>query len=126
MDWVKGILGWGIVIYAIMYLFWSATVIYGFSLGIIALLVRLIVLYIITAMAARALHFSNWKDVAAYALGWAGVAIVLDAVFLVPFAGWALYASWSVWFGYGLIILFPVIAVALSMRRRGASNPRLS
>lgn len=119
MHLLKGILGWGIVIYAVMYMFWSATVIYGFSIGVLSLVLRLAVLFVVTAIATRSLHFLNWKDLLPYTIGWAFLAAILDAVFLVPFSGWALYASWSVWFGYALVILFPLIALRI---RRGKTE----
>lgn len=122
MSVAKGILGWGIVIYSVMYLFWSATVIYGFSFGIFGLVARLAILFLVTSIAARSLAFTNWKDILSYAAGWALLAAVFDAIFLVPFAGWALYASWSVWFGYALVILFPLIATRIR-RRKTESRP---
>ena len=109
-------IGWGVVIYAIMYLAWSGMVIYGFSLGMVSLVARLAVLALITTIAARSMHLSTMKDVTGHALAWAAVAIGLDMVFLVPFAGWALYASWSVWAGYALIVVFPLIYTMFSRR----------
>ncbi len=111
-------LGWGIVIYAIMYLAWSGLVIYGFSLGMLSLIARLSVLACISIIAARAMHLSNTKDIVGNALVWAAVAIGLDMVFLVPFSGWGLYASWSVWAGYALIVVFP-LAYTMLWNRRG-------
>ena len=102
-------IGWGILIYAVMYLVWSGLDIYGLSLGYLSLTVRLIVLFGMTTIAARALRFSTWKDVVPHSIGWALTAIVLDALFLVPFSGWELYSSWSVWLGYALIVVFPLI-----------------
>ncbi len=101
-------LGWGVVIYAVMYLAWSGMVIYGLSLGIVSLLARLFILALVTIIAARAMHFSDTKDLVGHALVWAAVAIGLDMVYLVPFSGWALYTSWSVWAGYALIVVFPL------------------
>lgn len=102
-------IGWGILIYAVMYLVWSGLVIYGLSLGYLSLILRLVVLFAVTMIAARTLRFSTWKDILPHSIGWALTAIVLDALFLVPFSGWELYASWSVWIGYALIVVFPLI-----------------
>jgi hypothetical protein len=112
-------IGWGIVIYAVMYLAWSGLVIYGLSLGYLSLVLRLVVLYFITNIAARSMRLFNAKDLLAYAALWAIAAAILDAVFLVPFSGWGLYASLSVWFGYALIIAMPV--AGSYWRRRSAS-----
>ena len=110
-------LGWGIVVYAIMYLAWSGMVIYGLSLGIISLIARLSVLALVTVIAARAMRLGDPKDVVGNALVWAATAIGLDMVFIVPFSGWALYASWSVWAGYALIVVFPLAYTMLRNRR---------
>jgi len=126
MKFLRGIVGWGITIYAVMYLFWSGTVIYGFSLGILPLILRLAVLFFMTAIATRSLRLMNWKDLLPFAGGWTLIAILLDAVFLVPFAGWGLYASWSVWIGYFLIIVFPMIALVFARRRMAGANMRVS
>lgn len=110
-------LGWGIMVYAIMYLAWSGLVIYGFSLGILSLFARLAVLAIITGIAVSSLRLMDWKDVVPHASIWAIVAILLDGLYLVPFTGWGLYASWSVWFGYMLVILIPVVIVRVRTQK---------
>jgi len=116
MGWFSKAIGWGIVIYAVMYLVWSGLVIYGLSLGYLSLIVRLLVLFFITTIAARSLRLGNWKDVVPYSAVWAIVAAVFDGLFLVPFSGWGLYASLSVWFGYALILVLPLLSLA--WRRR--------
>lgn len=110
MHLVIGGLGWGAIIYAVVYTFWSATLIYGLSSGFVALCIRLLVMALITIVAARSLGLSNWKSILEYSVVWALTAIALDAVLLVPFSGWALYASWSVWVGYLLVVLFPLLS----------------
>ena len=113
-------LGWGIAIYALMYLLWSGLVIYGVAAGIFSLIVRLGALAVITTIAGREQRLTNWKDLAPFTISWAVIAVVLDAIFLVPFSGWALYASWSVWVGYALVAIIPLVT---SFWRRGASRP---
>jgi hypothetical protein len=108
-NWLYRALGWGVAIYAIMYLAWSGLVIYGYSLGMLSLVIRLAILFGITTLAARSLRLFDWKDILPYSVVWAVTAIVLDAIYLVPFTGWALYATWSVWLGYALIVVFPLI-----------------
>ena len=84
-------LGWGIAIYAVMYLLWSGLVIYGLAAGILSLVVRLLALAAVTTIAGRAVRMTDWKDLAPYTIVWAVVTIILDAIFLVPFSGWSLY-----------------------------------
>ncbi len=114
MRFLLGALGWGIIIYALMYLLWSGLVIYGLAIGLTSLAVRIVALAGITIFAARSLHMTNWRDLVPYTLTWAVCAVVLDAIFLVPFSGFALYTSWSVWVGYALVAILPLIA---SLRR---------
>ncbi len=107
---------WGLLIYAIMYLVWSATVIYGASAGYFSLLVRCVILFALVAAGSRALRITNWRDAIAVSGGWALVAIICDALLQVPFAGWSLYSSWSVWMGYALIVIFTTVYVAWRAR----------
>lgn len=124
MSWLKNAVGWGVVIYAVMYLAWSGLVIYGLSLGILSLIVRLAVLVVIITIAGRSLRVDNWKDLVPYTFVWAVIAALLDGLFLVPFSGWALYSSWSVWVGYALVVVIPLFT---SLRRTtSAMNPRLA
>jgi hypothetical protein len=120
MRFFLGAIGWGIVIYALMYLLWSGLVIYGFAAGMVSLIVRLAALAGITTLAARSLHIPNWRDLAPYTVAWALCAVALDALFLVPFSGWALYATWSVWVGYALVAIIPLLT---SFRRSRPAAP---
>lgn len=122
-NWLVRAFGWGVAIYAVMYLVWSGLVIYGFSLGTLSLIVRLAILFGITTLAARSLRLIDWKDILPYSVLWAVTAIVLDAVYLVPFTGWTLYSAWSVWLGYAFIVVFPLIRPYIRSR---AGNQRLS
>lgn len=124
MNWLYRALGWGAVIYAVMYLVWSGLVIYGYSLGYVSLIIRLALLFVLTSLAARSLRLFDWKDILPYSALWAITAIVLDGVFLVPFAGWALYSTWSVWLGYALIVAFPLLRPLI--RSRSVANPHLA
>lgn len=122
-NWLYRALGWGVAIYAIMYLAWSGLVIYGYSLGMLSLVIRLAILFGITTLAARSLRLIDWKDILPYSALWALTAIVLDGIYLVPFTGWTLYSTWSVWLGYALIVVFPLIRPYLRTR---TGNQRLA
>jgi hypothetical protein len=117
MNFAQRVLGWGVSIYAIMYLLWSGLVIYGLASGYVSLVVRIAALAVITTIAARTLHVASWKELLPYSIGWAAVTLALDAVFLVPFSGWELYTSLSVWVGYALVALFPMIFMILRTRK---------
>lgn len=112
MKYLRASVGWGVTIYAVMYLLWSGLVIYGYAAGLSSLGIRLLALALITSLAAQSLNVTNWRDALPFAISWAVCAAVLDAIFLVPFSGWEMYSLWSVWVGYALIVVFPMIVLA--------------
>lgn len=103
------LLGWGIVIYAVMSLLWSGLVIYGVSSGLLSLFFRVCVLILVTSIAGHSLHFYSWKDILPYSIFWAIMMGALDAVYTVPFSGWSIYGDWYLWVGYGLVALVPLL-----------------
>ena len=103
-------LSWGIVIYAILYLFSNGLSIYGRAGGISSVLARLIVLVIIATIAGRSLRFNSWKDILPYSIFWAFTVLALDAVFTLPFSSVAMYSNWNLWIGYALVMLLPLAA----------------
>jgi hypothetical protein len=113
MRFARGALGWGIAIYAVMYLLWSGLAIYGLSYGILSLTARILALVLVTTIAVRSLRLVTRMDVLPYSISWAVVAIVLDALLLVPFTGLGLYATWSVWAGYALVAFAPYLTFSL-------------
>jgi hypothetical protein len=103
-------LGWGIVIYAIMYVFSNALSIYGFSGGLVAILCRLVVLVIVATIAGRSLPFTSWKDIVPYSFFWMLSVIGVDAILTLPFSGVYMYYNWNIWIGYALVMLLPLAA----------------
>ena len=104
------LLGWGIVIYAVMSLLWSGLVIYGMADSLLSLALRLCVLIFIAVIAGRSLRFHSWQDVFPYSVFWAATMALLDAVYTVPFSGWSIYADWRLWVGYALVAIIPLLA----------------
>ncbi len=103
-------IGWGIVIYAIMYLTWAGMNMYGFSQGILPRIAELIVLVIVTTVAGRSLKFESWQDILPYSISWVIVVLVLDALFIVPLSGIDAYGDWHLWAGYALVVFLPLLA----------------
>jgi uncharacterized membrane protein SirB2 len=101
--------GWGVVVYAVMYLVWSGLMMYGIE-GLSGVVIRLAVLLLVTRIAAHSLAATSWTGILPYSLSWAATAVLLDGIFLVPFTGYALYASWDVWLGYALLLVLPLLA----------------
>lgn len=104
------LLGWGIVMYAIMFLLWSGFVLYGFVEGLLPRIVGLSVLIALALLAGRSLRFHLWRDILPYSIAWTIVVVVLDVVFTVPFTGWALFSDWNIWVGYAMILFVPLLA----------------
>ena len=104
------LLGWGIVIYAVMSLLWSGLVIYGMADSLLSLVIRLCALIFIASIAGRSLRAHSWQDVLPYSVFWAGTMAVLDAVYTVPFSGWSMYTDWRLWVGYALVAIIPLLA----------------
>jgi hypothetical protein len=102
-------LGWGVTLYAVMYLAWSGFILYGF-VGAPARIIGLLLLIGLSLIAGGALRLSSWKDVLPYSIAWAVIIGILDAVFSVPYSGWQVYADWNLWVGYGLVVLVPLFA----------------
>lgn len=102
--------GWGIAIYAIMFLVWSVFVTYGFVEGVFPRIAGLLTLVAVTLIAGRSLRAPTWKDVLPYAAAWAVIIILCDMLLSVPFTGWQLFADWNVWVGYALALLVPLFA----------------
>ena len=114
---LRALIGWGIVIYAILFLVWSGLVIHGLSDMILSRAIVLTVLVTVAAVATRSLRLTSERDIAPYAIGWVVVAALMDAVFAVPSSGWAMYSNWNLWVGYVLLLAVPFIVTALSRKK---------
>lgn len=114
--------GWGVVIYAILFLVTSTMAVYGWS-GLVPSLAGLLVLLIVCVWAGWQLKFHAWTDILSYSIGWAIIALALDAVVAVPDQGWGLYSEWTAWAGYLLIVLLPLLSVPLRRRVANVHGP---
>ncbi len=104
------LIGWGIVIYAVMMLSWLGLSIYGMAGSYLALTALLVILILVTTIAGRSMRLDLWPDILPYSLGWALIAVLLDIVYNVPFFGWGIFSSWSLWVAYALIVVVPLVA----------------
>lgn len=103
--------GWGIVIYAVVFLTWSAFGTYGFIEGYAPRVLALLVLIMVAVIAGRSLHAGIWSDILPYSLSWAALMAIFDAVMNLPLSGWELYADWNIWFGYMIVVVAPLLAL---------------
>ena len=104
------LLGWGITIYAVMFLVWSGFVTYGFTEGMAPRITSLLILIGITIYAGLSLRFHRWLDILPYSLSWALLMVVMDWIFSVPYTGWQIYLDWNLWFGYAVVAITPLLA----------------
>lgn len=114
-QWGK-LAGWGIAIYAVMYFIWSMFVLHGFAAGILPRIVLLVALVVVAGIAGRSLRLGKWEDILPYTFGWTLIAIVFDALTVVPAAGWGIYTDWNIWVGYALLLFVPLLAPLTSRR----------
>lgn len=105
------LLGWGIMIYAVMFLMWSAFVTYGFVEGFAPRVVTFVILIATTVIAGRSLRANSSRDILPYSISWGVMMVILDSVMSVPLAGWQIFADWNIWFGYAIVVLAPLLAL---------------
>lgn len=117
------LLGWGIVIYAVMFLLWTGFVTYGFVEGIVPRILGLAFLIGLALIAGSSLRFHSWHDILPYSLTWAIMMALFDGIFSVPYAGWQLYFDWNVWFGYAVVAVAPLFAPYFRLERFSDKPP---
>ena len=115
--------GWGIVIYALMFLVWSGFVTYGFVEGMAPRATALLSLIGVAVIAGASLRLRSWSDILPYSLVWGIMMALLDAVFSVPYTGWQLYFDLNVWFGYAVVVVAPLFAPYLRFQRFPSRPP---
>ena len=104
------LLGWGIVLYAVVALAWSALAAYGLTLGAFPRVMEFLTLLLVAVIAGRSLGFNAWKDILPYSIGWALVAFLLDSFFVASSGDWQIFGDWSTWAGYALVVLLPLLS----------------
>jgi hypothetical protein len=110
--------GWGIAIYAFIFLLWNILVIYGYVGGMLPRLVLTIALIAVLILAAHNLHLTHWYEMLPYAVGWILIALVLDLICTVPVSGWMVWRDWTIWVGYALMLCVPLLVCHHPAHRR--------
>ena len=100
--------GWGILMYAVMYLTWSLFVTYGFVDGTAPHVAALLILLVIMAVAGSSLHLFSWKDILPYSLTWGLCVAILNSIMSMPFVGWNVFTEPYVWVSYALVVIVPL------------------
>lgn len=114
--------GWGIVVYALLYLLIASLSLYGLYPGALSRVCTIIVLASVLLIAGISLRASTVKDILPYSIVWMLEVAALDALLSVPFTGWGIYLNWNLWVGYALVVLVPLLAV---VRLRHTEAPRV-
>jgi hypothetical protein len=120
---IGALLGWGIVIYAVMFLLWSIFITYGFVDGLAPRIVGLGALIAIGIIAGRSLRAHSWRDILPYSLAWGVMMGIFDVIMSVPFAGWYIFTDWTIWLGYAFVVISPLLALYPQFER---FSPRTS
>lgn len=110
-------IGWGIVIYAMVFLTWAGVSVYGWTSGIGPRIAEVAMLIFVCLWAGSQLKFRTWVDILPYSFGWAAIAAALDALLVVPLTGWGWYEMWPTWVGYALVVILPLFAPMLRMQK---------
>lgn len=105
------LLGWGVAIYAVMFLLWSMFVTYGFVNGIAPRALGFLALVATAIIAGRSLHASSWRDILPYSFSWGIMMVILDGVMSGLLTGWQVFVDWNVWFGYAVVVVAPLFAL---------------
>lgn len=98
----------GVTVYAIMFLLWSVSVSYGFTVGLIPAALHFAVLIGVLVYLTRAQQRRGLALIP-YALTWVCTVFLLDVVVTVPFSGWVFILDPMVWVGYALVVCVPLV-----------------
>ncbi len=104
------LLGWGIVIYAVMYLVVAGLAVYQIDSGLLSRTISLLVLVALGTLAGLSLKRHSALDIVPYSLVWMLEVIALDLAMSAPYAGISVLLDWNVWVGYSLVFLVPLFA----------------
>lgn len=106
----KKLFGFGVLIWAVVYLAALAFVAYDLMDQLWAKIVVELVAVAVAYLAARNLGIGSAGEIFKYSVSWAVIAFVLDLILTVPFTGWQFFSGWEPYVGYALIILAPLFA----------------
>ena len=100
--------GWGIAVYAVMYLAVAMLALYGLAPSFLARTLALIILISLATMAGLSLKRHAARDILPYSLIWTLEVMGLDGLMSMPNTGLSIYLDWNVWVGYALVLIVPL------------------
>lgn len=116
MNWKKTI-GFGALIWALMFVVVSVFVGFNIYQLVYVEIATVIIAGIIALILAANVKPKSAGSALGYGLVWVVVGVILDAAVSMRFNA-AIFSSWSVWLGYLLILLAPLLKV-----KKTASSP---
>lgn len=112
MDWKKA-LGYGVALWVVMFVIVSALISFKAYQGAVMLVVVAIISGIISYVLAGYAKPAKANDALLYGVSWVVVGVVLDLLVTSRFNA-AIFSSWSLWLGYALVLLAPMVRVKRS------------
>ncbi len=109
MDWKK-LIGFGVLIWILMFVTVSIFIAYDVYKFIWMQVIIAVIAGIIAFILAGVVKPSKIALALGYGLIWVIIGLVLDAVVTARFIS-EIFASWSLWLGYLLVLLAPVLRV---------------
>lgn len=104
----KKLFGYGAAVWAVAYIAATALMVYGMFDNVIAKAVLVLIVAGAAYLAGRGLNLGSALSILKYSAAWLIMAIILDTILTVPFAGWGLFTQWNIWLGYAVILLAPL------------------
>jgi hypothetical protein len=105
------IVGLGVGIWLVAFVVASIFIALGRIDAIAAKLIVPLAVGVAAYFAGRMLKLQSYVEMLRHSALWVAIAIVLDALVTVPFAGWQIFAQWNVWLGLALVLTAPLLAV---------------
>jgi|GEM_PF-1568782 len=101
-------LGYGVAIWAIIYLVATGFVAYNVMDSFGAKIVMIIIVAGLAVWAGTKIQEQSSAKVMRYTVSWVMIGLILDLILTVPFTGVSIFGDWSLWVNYGLIIVLPL------------------
>ncbi|PIR44102.1 hypothetical protein COV23_01705 [Candidatus Wolfebacteria bacterium CG10_big_fil_rev_8_21_14_0_10_31_9] len=114
MDYKK-LFGYGVLIWAVVYLVATAFVGYKLSGMLWTQIVLVIISAVFSYFLAKNLSANLVVGMLKYSFSWMIMTIILSIIFTVPFTGWIVFNSWDMWASFLVILLVPLVAVKKSV-----------
>lgn len=102
--------GWGVALYACMYLAFALIAAYGYAGTAAARIAMLVVLLSTTLIASRTIAHLGKVDRVPYVFSWLIMIAAFDVAFAAASDSWGVFSDPNLWIGYGLVAAAPFVA----------------